>query len=99
MSIPFLLQPPHGISLTIRLINLLIYSRGYTYPHPLQKIISQLYLEAGDEFSFSIASCTERDYLGGSFPAGKWPFPASRQKGLKELIQNSQNPLQTSNNL
>lgn len=99
MSIPLLLQPPHRISLTIHLINLLIYSRGYSYLHPLRKIISQLYLEARDEFSFSFASCTECDYLGGSFTAGKWPFPASRQKGLKELIQNSQNPLQTSNNL
>lgn len=29
----------------------------------------------------------ERDYLWGSLTAGKWPFPASRQKGLKELIK------------
>lgn len=83
----------------MHLVNLLIHSRVSIYPHPLRKTIIQLYLEARDEFSSSFASCTERDYLRGSLDAGKGPFPASRQKGLKELIKNSRNPLQTSNNL
>lgn len=65
-----------------------MHSRIYIYPYPLRKTIYRVYLENGEyEFSFSFASWMERDYLGGSLTAGKWPFPASRQKGLKELIK------------
>lgn len=53
----------------------------------------QIYFK-NEECNFFFLCFLNRTWLfGGSLPAGKWPFPASRQRGLQELIKNSQNPL------